>query len=92
MARNGGAAGLQALEAFLQKGRIGQFAQSRNDPNEPQAVSGLSPYIHFGQLGMQRAALQAIEVKSKFRVSWLPQCRPAPVILVRSIHGFSGPG
>ena len=40
----------------------------RNDPNEPQALSGLSCYIHFGQLGMQRAALRCIEVKSKYRV------------------------
>ena len=62
---------VQALEDFLQKDRIGQFAQNRNNPNEPKAVSGLSPYIHFGQLSMQRAALQAIEVKSKFRVCLL---------------------
>ena len=66
---------VQAMEDFLQKDRIGQFAKNRNDPNEPKAVSGLSPYIHFGQLGMQRAALQAIQVKSKFRV-----CSPLTII------------
>ena len=59
---------LQALDAFLSKDRIGIFAKLRNNPNEPGALSGLSCYIHFGQLGMQRAALRCVEVKSKFRV------------------------
>ena len=59
----------QALEAFVtDKGRIGIFDSKRNDPNEPKALSNLSPYIHFGQLGMQAAALEAIKHKSKFRV------------------------
>ena len=32
---------------------------SRNDPNVPTALSGLSPYLHFGQLSAQRCALEA---------------------------------
>ena len=32
---------------------------SRNDPNVPNALSGLSPYLHFGQLSAQRCALEA---------------------------------
>ena len=32
---------------------------SRNDPNVPDALSGLSPYLHFGQLSAQRCALEA---------------------------------
>ena len=31
----------------------------RNDPTRADACSNLSPYIHFGQLSAQRAALQA---------------------------------
>ena len=50
----------------------------RNDPNEPKALSGLSPYIHFGQLGMQRAALRCVEVKSKFRVRACPHLAACP--------------
>ena len=56
------------MDAFLTKERIGIFAKLRNDPNEPKALSGLSPYIHFGQLGMQRAALRCIGVKKQYRV------------------------
>ena len=32
---------------------------SRNDPNVPDALSGLSPYLHFGQLSAQRCPLEA---------------------------------
>ena len=66
--RSGDEHAAQAMAEFLQKDRIGIFATDRNNPNKPKALSNLSPYIHFGQLGMQRAALQAIEVKPKFRV------------------------
>jgi len=44
------------LDAFCEK-RLGLFADKRNDPNT-DALSGLSPYIHFGQLSAQRCALQ----------------------------------
>ena len=36
--------------------RLKLFAEKRNDPNV-HALSDLSPYIHFGQLGAQRMAL-----------------------------------
>lgn len=44
-----------ALETFVTHGLPG-YAQGRNDPNRDQ-VSGLSPYLHFGQLSAQRVAL-----------------------------------
>ncbi|KAK9808374.1 hypothetical protein WJX73_008417 [Symbiochloris irregularis] len=67
-AKPGQAAAWKALEAFVSsKERIGIFDAKRNDPNQPKALSGLSPYIHFGQLSMQAAALEAIKHKSKFR-------------------------
>jgi deoxyribodipyrimidine photo-lyase len=44
------------LDKFL-SGTIGTYAQKRNDPNE-KCVSGLSPYLHFGQISAQRIALE----------------------------------
>jgi len=52
----GSAAGLAVLEDFCAK-RLSLFATSRNDPNV-DAVSGLSPYLHFGQVSAQRCALR----------------------------------
>lgn len=39
-------------------GRLNRYADERNDPNSG-AVSALSPYLHFGQLSAQYAALEA---------------------------------
>ena len=44
-----------ALAAFVAE-RLTRYGE-RNDPNA-DAVSGLSPYLHFGQLSPQRAALE----------------------------------
>jgi deoxyribodipyrimidine photo-lyase len=51
----GEAAARAALAAFA-SGALARYAARRNDPNA-DAVSGLSPYLHFGQLAPQRAAL-----------------------------------
>ncbi len=58
----GEAAARAALEgdapnAFLPR-RL-KLYEKRNDPNVPGALSGLSPWLHFGQLAPQRAALAA---------------------------------
>jgi deoxyribodipyrimidine photo-lyase len=53
-ARPGTAAGMALLREFLDK-RLGTYATDRNDPNR-NGVSGLSPYLHFGQVSPQRAA------------------------------------
>ena len=42
------------------------YAESRNDPNAG-CVSGLSPYLHFGQLSAQHAALMALSSGSGSR-------------------------
>jgi len=34
----------------------------------PDALSGLSPYLHFGQLAPQRAAIEAAKCKSVHKV------------------------
>lgn len=52
----GSAAAHQKLKAFCNAKRLKFFAKSRNNPNE-QALSGLSPYLHFGQISGQRCAL-----------------------------------
>ncbi|MGM0644880.1 MAG: deoxyribodipyrimidine photo-lyase [Thermodesulfobacteriota bacterium] len=38
--------------------RLSRYAAQRNDPNAG-AVSGMSPYLHFGQIAPQRLALMA---------------------------------
>lgn len=43
-----------ALERFLDEGLL-HYSSGRNDPNR-DAQSGLSPYLHFGQLSAQRVA------------------------------------
>lgn len=54
----GEAAAHAALADFLTPRRL-KLYEKRNDPNVPEALSGLSPYLHFGQLAPQRAALEA---------------------------------
>ena len=49
-------AGLQRLDDFAVN-RIKLYDEKRNDPNVPEALSGLSPYFHFGQIAPQRAVL-----------------------------------
>lgn len=58
----GAAAGRGVLREFLEQ-RLPHYATRRNDPNAG-VVSGLSPYLHFGQLAPQRAALEALAVRS----------------------------
>lgn len=53
--RAGSKAGEVRLKRFLTSG-LEAYAAERNDPNR-DATSGLSPYLHFGQLAPQRAAL-----------------------------------
>mgnify|MGYP000871456989 CR=1 FL=1 len=57
-ARPGAAAGLARLAQFLDAG-LDRYAEGRNDPNQ-EAQSGLSPWLHFGQVAPQRVALEAL--------------------------------
>ena len=47
------------LQIFLESG-LAQYDKNRNDPNK-QGQSGLSPYLHFGQIAPQRVALDVQE-------------------------------
>jgi deoxyribodipyrimidine photo-lyase len=47
--RGGSLAGAARLRQFVSK-KLSSYAEARNHPDE-DATSGLSPYLHFGQLG-----------------------------------------
>lgn len=53
----GGKAARAALDAFTRNGLRG-YSVKRNDPSQ-DGQSGLSPWLHFGMLSAQRAALEA---------------------------------
>ena len=46
----------QALKTFIES-RLNSYATDRNDPLK-KGQSGLSPYLHFGQMAAQRVALE----------------------------------
>jgi deoxyribodipyrimidine photo-lyase len=51
----GESAASESLKEFLEN-RFHNYVASRNDPNK-NALSNLSPYLHFGQISAQRVAL-----------------------------------
>jgi len=53
-AKGGAAAANVILEEFCAE-RLSVFESDRNDPTNPKVASNLSPWLHFGQLGPQRA-------------------------------------
>jgi deoxyribodipyrimidine photo-lyase len=50
----------KVLHSFL-RGKIKQYDTERNDPNK-NALSNLSPYLHFGQISSQRVVLEAVKL------------------------------
>ncbi|XP_071165110.1 deoxyribodipyrimidine photo-lyase-like [Mytilus edulis] len=61
----GSTAGLQMLESFC-KERLKYFSKDRNNPNKI-ALSNLSPWIHFGQISVQRSILIVKQYRSKYK-------------------------
>jgi deoxyribodipyrimidine photo-lyase len=57
--RPGEKAARKILRSFINKG-LSSYNEQRNDPNA-EAQSGLSPYLHFGQLSAQRVALEVMK-------------------------------
>lgn len=43
--------------------RLKNYAADRNNPMKPKGISGLSPYLHFGQIAAQRCALEARKMR-----------------------------
>jgi len=56
--------GMQTLKNFIEN-NAKKYNELRNDPNE-DVQSGLSPYLHFGQISAQKVAL---EINDKVRKS-----------------------
>ncbi|KAG5228472.1 deoxyribodipyrimidine photolyase [Salix suchowensis] len=50
-------------DGFLTK-RLKNYSTDRNNPLKPKGLSGLSPYLHFGQVSAQRCALEARKVRN----------------------------
>ncbi len=59
--RGGQRAAQSRLNTFLDTG-LQRYSEDRGDPNKAEAVSGLSPYFHFGNISPQEVLLGAREV------------------------------
>ena len=59
------------LEVFLKK-KLGRYPGSKNDPNA-DALSQLSPYLHFGQISPLTVALKVSESRSRGREDFLEE-------------------
>ncbi|XP_053965017.1 deoxyribodipyrimidine photo-lyase-like [Anastrepha ludens] len=65
------------LQSFCKK-RLRIFSDKRNDPTI-NALSGLSPWFHFGQISVQRCVLEVMKYKSKYKASVEAFCEEAIV-------------
>eukprot|EP00878_Enallax_costatus_P010570 GHUV01011038.1.p1 GENE.GHUV01011038.1~~GHUV01011038.1.p1 ORF type:complete len:423 (+),score=110.07 GHUV01011038.1:141-1409(+) len=54
---------------FLTAKRLSLYKEKRNDPAEPQGISNMSPYLHYGQIAPQRCALEAAKWRGKYKDS-----------------------
>ena len=59
----------KTLREFLDR-RLARYAEHRNDPDD-EAASGLSPYLHFGQLGVHEVFAAIVQ-----RETWTPEKLP----------------
>jgi len=62
-------AGIEKLNSFLHKNRLGRFDTHRNDPNHGKVISGLSPYINFGHISAQNVVSKAQEFSKENKLS-----------------------
>lgn len=60
MFRGGTRAGRERMQQFIATG-LPRYTDARNDPNDPDAVSRLSPWLHFGNLSIHEILLAARE-------------------------------
>lgn len=70
-------AACKQLEEFCSK-RLKLFHDKRNDPTL-NALSGLSPWFHFGQISVQRCVLEVREYSPKYKESVEAFCEEAIV-------------
>lgn len=57
---------LMGSKSGFLKTRLKNYSTDRNNPLKPKALSGLSPYLHFGQISTQRCALEAKKVQKLY--------------------------
>ena len=50
--------------------RLDEFSEKRNDPSIVKGCSGLSPYLHFGQISSQRICLEVCLVSLQLYLSF----------------------
>ena len=62
--RGGSTAGYERWSAFRDQ-RLQRYAQHRNDALRADAVSRMSPYLHYGQVSPFRLAREAAEINGK---------------------------
>lgn len=69
----GSRAAFDNMYEFIQN-RIEQYPEQSNDPNQ-NAISHMSPYLHFGQISAQRIALevQKADISDEAREAYLEQ-------------------
>ncbi|GJP50224.1 hypothetical protein CLOM_g9366 [Closterium sp. NIES-68] len=61
----GEAAAAAGLRTFLER-RLKGYDSQRNDPSKgPTSLSGLSPWLHYGQIAPQRCALEARKLRKE---------------------------
>ncbi|GBG74222.1 hypothetical protein CBR_g17934 [Chara braunii] len=46
--------------------RLAKYDSMRNDPSKHGALSGISPWLHFGQISAQRCALEAKKARKQY--------------------------
>ncbi|XP_017061488.1 deoxyribodipyrimidine photo-lyase-like [Drosophila ficusphila] len=76
-AKPGYKAGCKQLYEFCTR-RLRHFNDKRNDPMA-DALSGLSPWLHFGQISAQRCALEVQRFRGQFKASADAFCEEAIV-------------
>jgi deoxyribodipyrimidine photo-lyase len=59
------------LKRFIRTG-LDRFAESRNDPGRDR-LSGMSPYLHFGQISPLYVALQVLKTGSKSAEAYIEE-------------------
>ncbi|MBP1929598.1 deoxyribodipyrimidine photo-lyase [Methanolinea mesophila] len=69
--RGGAATAASVLERFI-RGNLERYARERNDPSVDRS-SGLSPYLHFGQVSPGRIAREVMATEGEGRDAFLEQ-------------------
>ncbi len=69
--RGGAGEANRLLDVFVGQ-KLDRYAELRNDPNE-DCLSGLSPYLHFGQISPLDIALRVLETGSRNSAAFLEE-------------------